>query len=59
MGQGAGLVYGTKRTRLWDGIDRVVAEGLDSGIGPVNGTGLKQGVFKGFPPAPSPSVKTR
>ena len=51
--RGLGPVNGTRgRTRLWDkedpkrtrkrdGIDRVVAEGLDGGIGPVNGIELK------------------
>jgi len=38
---------GTGRTRLQDRIDRVVAEGLDSGIGPVNGTELGRGFLKG------------
>jgi len=41
MGQGAGPVYGTKRTRKRDRIDGVVAEGLDSGIGPGSGRGLQ------------------
>ena len=40
MGQTRGPVYGTKMTRLWEGVDGVVAEGLDSGIGPVCGRGL-------------------
>ena len=36
---------GTERPRLRDRIDGVVAEGLDSGIGPVCGTELGQGGF--------------
>ncbi|MCD6099167.1 MAG: hypothetical protein J7K33_01135 [Candidatus Marinimicrobia bacterium] len=40
MGQGAGHVYGTRRTRLRDGTELVGAEGLDVGLGPVNGTEL-------------------
>ena len=50
MGQGAGLVYGTERTRLRDGIDGVVAGWLDSGVGPVNGMELGRLVYKGFLP---------
>ena len=41
MGQGAGHVYGTERSRKRDGIVQVEAEGLDVGTGPVYGTGLK------------------
>ncbi len=41
MGQRAGHEYGTSRTRIWDGIVQVEAEGLDVGTGPVCGTGLK------------------
>ncbi|GEM_PF-6118043 len=41
MGHIAGLVYGTGRTCKWDRTDGVVAEGLDSGIGPVNGIELE------------------
>jgi len=40
MGQGGGHANGTERTRKRDGIDRVVAEGLDRNIGPVNGMEL-------------------
>ena len=40
MQQTPGHVYGTERTRLWDGIGQVEAEGLDGGAGPVCGTGL-------------------
>ncbi len=41
MRQGAGHVYGTGRTRLWDGGGVVGAGGLDDGPGPVNGMELK------------------
>ena len=50
MGQGrsrlwdrAGHEYGTGRSRLRDGTELVGAEGLDVGLGPVNGTGLEGG----------------
>jgi len=45
MGQRAGHVYGTKRTRIWDGIGQVEAEGLDGSVGHVNGTGLRGDPF--------------
>ena len=43
MGQRAGLVYGTRRSRKRDRIDRVGAEGLEGSVGHVNGTGLNGG----------------
>jgi len=40
MGQGAGLVYGTERTRLWDMIVGVKSGRLADEKGPVYGMGL-------------------
>ena len=40
MGQGAGHVYGTERSRLRDGTGLVRDESLDGSVGHVNGTGL-------------------
>jgi len=43
MGQGAGHVNGTGRTRLWDRTEWVASESLDGLVGHVNGTGLQKG----------------
>ena len=40
MGQGAGPVNGTRRSRKRDGTVQVEAEGLDGGAGPGDGTEL-------------------
>ena len=43
MGQRAGHVYGTERTRLWDRTRLVGVENLDMGPGHVCGMGLGGG----------------
>ncbi len=49
MGQGAGHVYGTERTRKRDGTRLVGDEGLDGSVGPVCGTGLRGRFLKVLP----------
>ncbi len=45
MGQGAGHVYGTERSRKRDGIVQVEAEGLDGSGGPVCGRGPNDSLY--------------